>query len=75
MSQGLDFPGAAQGRKRRETARRPHQEKCHAHRELCPREQDGQRAMDAHCGSPAAAGLPREFQRRKTCGPGGRARE
>lgn len=30
---------------------------------------NGQRIRDAPCGSPAAAGLPREFPRRKTCSP------
>ena len=65
MSQGLDFPGAAQGRKRRETARCPTLGSASHTSETERRWESGKRT-ERGCSL---------LQRRETCSPGGRARE
>ena len=76
MAQGQDFPRSSylgeSGGKRRAARLRKSAPLPGA---LPAESGNGQRVMDAPCGSPAAAGIPREFPGRETCSPGGRATE
>ena len=72
---GAGFPRSSTREKAEKNGAPPASGKVPRSRELCPLGAGNGQREDAHCGSPAAAGLPREFPGRETCIPGGRAPE